>query len=135
MRTAPLAPPSSCQEQRTKEVRAFYFTNGEQDRLISIENVIGTDTSDMMRGNGSGNEFLGNGSADELFGEGGKDTLRGGAGNDSLSGGAESNFVFSDDNDDKLEGGADADTLDGGDGIDTARCLWRFDQRWYRVAG
>ncbi len=105
----------------TAEGSAFYFTNGEQDRLISIENVIGTDASDMMRGNGEGNEFLGNGSADELYGEGGKDTLRGGAGNDTLSGGAESDFLFGDDNDDKLEGGADADTLDGGNGIDTAR--------------
>jgi Ca2+-binding RTX toxin-like protein len=107
-------------EDGTAEGTAFYFGNGELDRLISIENVIGTDSADTMWGNSANNEFQGFGSADDLHGEGGKDTLRGGAGDDTLSGGDGSDALFGNDNNDELHGGADADKLDGGDGIDTA---------------
>jgi Ca2+-binding RTX toxin-like protein len=104
----------------TAEGTAFYDGNGEQDRLISIENVIGTDYNDTMWGNGANNEFQGFGSADDLHGEGGKDTLRGGAGDDTLFGDGDSDALFGDQNNDELHGGAEGDQLDGGDGIDTA---------------
>jgi Ca2+-binding RTX toxin-like protein len=87
----------------TMEIR-----NGDAkgDRLIDIENLIGSDEDD----DGS-DTLIGNDGNNSLRGEAADDTLRGGAGSDTLDGG---------DDDDTLTGGAGADTLDGGDDDDTA---------------
>lgn len=69
---------------------------GEDDVLINIENVIGTQHDDTIFGSevdnrlegAEGNDFLrGEAGADELLGGEGDDILRGGAGNDFLDGG------------------------------------------------
>ena len=65
----------------------------EGDVLISIENLSGSNYSDMLTGDSSTNR---------LFGMDGDDILQGGAG------------------DDRLTGGVGADVLDGGAGIDIA---------------
>ena len=62
------------------------------DVLRNIENVVGTDYNDVLKGNASDNRLVG------------------GAGNDILKG-------FG--GDDILVGGAGADTMEGGDGMDT----------------
>jgi spore coat protein A len=63
------------------------------DKLVSVENVIGSSGRDILVGNavanvlsgGSGNDWLaGMGGNDHLFGEAGNDNLRGGAGADAF---------------------------------------------------
>jgi len=71
------------------------------DTLISIENVTGSQYSDVLTGNAGPNL---------LQGGSGNDTLNGGAGNDKLLGGAGT---------DTLNGGAGNDTLKGGTGGDS----------------
>jgi serralysin len=76
---------------------------GFEDKLNSIEGVVGTDFGDVMTGGGA---------ADFLSGRSGNDLLSGGAGNDSLLGGA---------GNDSLLGGAGQDILTGGVGADVFR--------------
>ena len=67
-----------------------------EDRLISIENVTGSDASDTITGNGVANELIGGRGQDTLSGMGGTDILDGGAGRDTLTGGANNDtFRFS----------------------------------------
>lgn len=73
------------------------------DTLISIENLIGTNFGDDMRGDNSANILNGGGGKDTLIGYNGDDELYGGTGRDILS------------------GGNGADILDGGADIDQAR--------------
>lgn len=68
------------------------------DQLSSIEAVVGSDFSDLLRG-------------DDLFND-----LFGGLGGDYLQGGDGDDRLFGGDDNDVLEGGAGADLLDGGDG-------------------
>jgi Ca2+-binding RTX toxin-like protein len=74
-----------------------------------IEDAIGGDGDDLLRGNRGANRLLGNRGDDLLQGGGGDDALLGGAGNDRLEGGTGA---------DRLEGGAGTDLLDGGAGAD-----------------
>ncbi len=78
------------------------YTNGlelnlvVEDRLISIENVSGTNASDNITGNGAANELSGWRGQDTLNGAGGNDVLDGGAGRDVLTGGVNNDtFRFS----------------------------------------
>jgi Ca2+-binding RTX toxin-like protein len=72
------------------------------DTYSSIENLIGSDEDDILRGNSTAND---------ISGLDGDDTLVGRAGDDDLNG---------NNGDDVLNGGEGADALDGGRGIDTA---------------
>lgn len=68
------------------------------DSYATIERIAGTQWGDVMRGNGSANEFDGRSGDDQLFGLGGNDVLTGGAGGDLLDGGVgtdEANYSFS----------------------------------------
>lgn len=51
-----------------------------------IQEIIGSDQSDVMRGGNGAETFSGGGGGDRLIGRGGNDTLIGGAGNDILDG-------------------------------------------------
>ena len=55
-----------------------------EDRMISIENLIGGSGGDGLTGNGAANALTGNGGDDTLTGGLGADTLTGGTGNDLL---------------------------------------------------
>ncbi|MEF8756335.1 MAG: DUF4347 domain-containing protein [Accumulibacter sp.] len=70
------------------------------DRLLGIENLVGSAFADALTGDGNANR---------LEGGSGDDALDGSAGNDSLDGGA---------GNDRLWGGSGADSLLGGDGSD-----------------
>lgn len=70
------------------------------ETIINIENVIGSDRHDSIRGDSGENE---------LYGRGGDDQINGGAGADRL---------FGEDGEDQLWGLSGADRLDGGDGMD-----------------
>ncbi len=57
------------------------------DTLIGIENLIGTNESDIIQGSSGDNALVGFGGDDEISGGGGDDLLKGGAGQDFLFGG------------------------------------------------
>lgn len=61
--------------------------SGENDTLVSIENVIGSNYDDKILGNQGANALLGGAGRDTIDGLTGNDTIEGGAGNDSLVGG------------------------------------------------
>lgn len=52
------------------------------DRLISIENIVGTDFADVVRADHADNRLFGGAGDDELWGRGGADRIDGGAGVD-----------------------------------------------------
>ena len=88
-------------DHRFGDGRGFGGT-AEGDHLVGIENVIGGDGSDDLRGDDNGNILMG--------GEG-EDYLRGFGGNDQLIGGADGDWMF---------GGTGGDHFDGGQGNDRA---------------
>ena len=107
------------------------------DRLVSIENLVGSSGNDRLAGNdlrnkldgGIGNDRLqgygshdllegGNGN-DILGGDAGNDTLHGGAGNDDLRGGAGHDVLIGLNGDDRLVVDEGRDSVTGGVGIDT----------------
>ncbi|MCZ8272012.1 MAG: calcium-binding protein, partial [Beijerinckiaceae bacterium] len=61
---------------------------GGFDTILEIENVEGTNSNDILRGNHLDNVLSGLGGNNKLFGGGGNDTLLGGSGSDELNGGA-----------------------------------------------
>ena len=64
-------------------------TGGEGvDTLISIEDLVGSNSGDVLTGNAAGNQLAGLDGNDTLAGGAGNDLLTGGVGNDSLNGGA-----------------------------------------------
>jgi Ca2+-binding RTX toxin-like protein len=86
----------------------------ETDRIVDIENAIGSNFADTLRGDAAVNQLFGLGGTDTLYGEGGRDVLVGGAGKDTLYGGGDRDrFDFN-----AGDGGVDAnaDVLKGFDG-------------------
>lgn len=57
---------------------------GNKDKLIKIENVIGTEKGDELKGSSAANELQGRGGNDKIYGGLGKDTLIGGGGEDKF---------------------------------------------------
>ena len=90
------------------------------DRLVSVENIIGSGGDDDIVGGAGANRLQGGLGADILAGVGGDDVLRGGQGNDVLRGGDGDDFVSGDRGDDTMSGGSGADVFHtfGGAGID-----------------
>ncbi|MEL6205191.1 MAG: calcium-binding protein [Pseudomonadota bacterium] len=93
--------------------------HAEGDRLQSIENVIGSQQSDEIRGNSDDNVLTGLDGIDILSGRRGNDLLDGGAGDDQLTGGDGNDTLNGGAGDDALSGGAGADRFDAGPGADT----------------
>ena len=56
------------------------------DQMSGIDDVVGTVTNDVIRGNSAANNLNGNGGEDRIFGSGGNDTIEGNTGNDELHG-------------------------------------------------
>lgn len=80
------------------------------DSITNVENVIGSDYADYIKGDASANKLTGGLANDTMHGENGADTINGDAGDDYLTGG---------NGDDLITGGAGSDYIDGGAGIDT----------------
>lgn len=107
--------------------------------VSGIENVVGGNADDQIRGDdgangligGAGNDLIegreggdtlaGGDGADSLSGGSGSDQLWGGSGGDVLDGGEDADLLWGEDGDDSLLGAAGADALDGGSGNDTLR--------------
>jgi Ca2+-binding RTX toxin-like protein len=95
-------------------------SSGEgNDTLSSIEDLFGSEFSDIIRGNGGPNQLWGNGGSDDLYGLAGDDPLLGGAGNDNVYGGGGNDVLFGNDGNDQLKGEGGDDTLSGNEGRDT----------------
>lgn len=62
------------QWQADNDQRGFY-ANAEGDRYFGVENIVGTNYSDVLIGNNSDNVITGNGGNDALYGLGGDDTF------------------------------------------------------------
>jgi Ca2+-binding RTX toxin-like protein len=89
------------------------------DRLVSIENLTGTNFNDTLIGNGADNVLSGLGGNDVLSGNAGNDRLSGGTGNDQLNGGIGNDTLNGDAGNDRLDGWTGNDILNGGSGNDT----------------
>ncbi|WP_170401511.1 calcium-binding protein [Ruegeria arenilitoris] len=81
------------------------------DTIVNVENVKGSDSADIIDGDSGANKLWGNGASDTLNGHGGDDHLYGAIGSDILSGDAGDDFI---------SGDAGHDTIIGGTGVDTA---------------
>jgi serralysin len=95
--------------------RAFFVTTDNVGHQLivngRIENVRGSDSSDVILGNERNNFLLGDQSANGI---GGDDTIRGGDGDDTIYGGAGADLIAGGDGADNLYGGAGSDTIFGG---------------------
>jgi hypothetical protein len=101
---------------------------GEDDRLRSIENLIGGRGRDVLLGDGAANRIDGGSGRDRIDGRGGPDTLqggdganvmRGGPGNDALQATDPGDRAIGGPGDDHLAGLARGVDLDAGPGDDT----------------
>ncbi len=123
------------------DLGANNFWNGDArwDSVFNVENIIGSNFNDTLKGNAGANQLAGGVGNDAIYGQAGNDTLDGGTGDDQLLGG---------DGDDILIGGLGSDSIDGGAGIDTisyvsstdfvsadlgANNFWNGDARWDSV--
>ena len=99
------------------------YARGAQgiDNIFNIENIAGSDYSDLLVGNNVVNIVLGFGGSDTLHGGDGDDTLDGGNDSDIIYGDGGHDLLIGGGGNDYLAGGDGDDTLDGGSGIDTAR--------------
>jgi Ca2+-binding RTX toxin-like protein len=88
------------------------------DILIQIEDLIGSNYSDRLTGDGAANRIWAGNGSDTLFGGAGDDTLWGQAGADQISGGDGEDLLYGGDGRDTLLGGAGDDTLFGDRGAD-----------------
>lgn len=95
------------------------FLHGN-DILVSIEDVIGTQSRDVLSGSDVANDLAGLFGDDILDGRGGNDSLDGGPGNDVISDGDGQDTVDAGDGNDTVFSGAGNDALQGGNGLDTA---------------
>ncbi len=71
------------------------------ESIVNVENLTGSNSSDILRGDSGDNRLVGMKGDDMLRGNGGNDTIQGGDGNDLITGGAGS---------DRLSGGNGNDT-------------------------
>jgi Ca2+-binding RTX toxin-like protein len=68
--------------------------HAQGDRLVSIENIVGSSGGDQIRGDDARNVLDGGAGNDRLYGRGGDDVLIGGAGDDVLDGGAGADILY-----------------------------------------
>lgn len=100
---------------QTGVVAFFNDRNSSTERLISIENVVGSSGNDEIVGNSEDNVLSGEYGNDFLSGEDGNDVLLGGKGNDTLNGGNGNDILQGSD----VSNSVEKDTLLGGYGADT----------------
>jgi len=89
------------------------------DRLIGIENLIGSDFGDWLHGSSGYNRLYGGEGSDRLFGWHANDTLIGDLGNDTIDGGLGDDFLDGGDGQDVLTPSFGDDFVGGGAGADT----------------
>ena len=95
------------------------FGATDQDTLVSIEQVLGSNGRDTILGAAGADSIDGGRSNDSVLGGGGNDTLWGGVGNDTLGGDAGNDSLLGGNGNDSLLGGIGNDILNGQAGVDT----------------
>ena len=89
------------------------------DKLVSVENVVGSQGANIITGDAAANVLRGLGGNDTINGGLGSDRIEGGDGDDWMIGGDDGNdLIFGGAGNDTLLGAAGNDTLDGGTGND-----------------
>ncbi len=88
-------------------------TGEGSDRLVFIENAIGSRRADLLVGGPFANVLWGNDGHDVIRGGGGGDTLWGESGDDRLFGNGDDDWLWGGPGHDMLVGGLGRDTLDG----------------------
>ena len=86
------------------------ISSAGEDKLVSVENAIGTAQRDTLIGDDGPNRLFAGGGEDEIYGGGGDDLLVAGSGADK---------VFAGDGADRVRGGPGNDVIEGGRGDDT----------------
>ncbi len=89
---------------------SYEKTNNGRPTYLSIEQVIGSDNDDTIKGSEANEVIKGGAGNDTIEGGEGMDVLDGGAGNDTVRGG---------DGLDNIAASEGSDTIDGGEGMDT----------------
>ncbi|WP_323033003.1 calcium-binding protein [Paracoccus sp. (in: a-proteobacteria)] len=89
------------------------------DILSGIEQVMGSDHSDVLAGSSLDNVLIGGKGNDRVSGLAGNDDLAGGDGNDTLNGGTGADRIWGDKGDDVITASSGRDTIYGGAGRDT----------------
>lgn len=103
------------------DLRAGTARGMGDDRLVGVEDVVGSRFGDVLRGNALGNTLDGWRGADRVRGRAGDDTLIGGDGADLLRGDGGRDELDGEAGSDRLFGGTGRDVLDGGAGVDSCR--------------
>ena len=85
---------------------------------VVIENAIGTQGNDVLKGNGAANDLAGGSGNDELNGAGGSDLLRGGTGADLLKGGTGADSLLGNAGNDRFFFDPQDVSVNGGPGLD-----------------
>jgi len=98
--------------------QTVFDTYADIDTLVQIENVIGTNRSDLIVGTASANRLVSMGGNDFLFGVNGDNYLDAGAGRDQVLGGDGNDTILCGSGNDKLYGDLGDDLIDGGTGRD-----------------
>lgn len=99
-------------------------TGEGDDRMASVEGLLGSDFADVLTGNHASNYLAGDEGNDLIDGRGGNDRAFGDEGNDRVAGGPGDDRVIGDAGllggagDDRLLGGSGTDVLGGGAGTD-----------------
>lgn len=81
------------------------------DRLIGVENLVGSAGNDTLTGSSGENVINGGAGNDSIVGGAGNDTLYGEDGSDTLRGGLDDDYLYGSDGNDNLDGGAGRDTV------------------------
>jgi len=89
------------------------------DKLLGIDNVIGSNDPDTIIGDDGNNGIVGGSGADTLLGAGGADVVSGEIGDDNVNGDDGDDQLFGGPDDDHLDGGTGANNCDGGTGVNT----------------
>lgn len=97
------------------DLTAGTVTGGQgKDTVSGVENIIGTNFPDLLKGNSKANSMYGFNGDDTIDGAGGNDILYGHGDNDDLKGGIGNDNLFGDVGTDILSGGFGKDFLNGG---------------------
>jgi len=94
---------------------------GGKDTLNNIENVIGSNFNDSIRGDANDNIITGGDGNDRLRGQGGDDTLNGGEGNDNIDDAEGDNTIHAGEGNNKISTGEGNDNITAGSGNDSIK--------------
>ena len=98
------------------------YVNSVTTTINGFENIIGSDSSDLLVGNNADDNLIyGRFGDDTIQGRNSNDTLYGDGGDDLLYGGGQDDLLYGGSGDDQLNGQAGNDTLYGGLGQDVLR--------------